>query len=246
MNHDDTTSTTLRLRKDASEIRAITRAVRLAERAFLELIAQGAAHFIGRSEGQLAAELDHRMRDLGAEGPAFETIVAVGANSSRPHHRPGRRRVRKNEIVLIDWGARLAGYVSDLTRVVFTGTIPPKLAEMYEVVLSAQRAGFRSIRPGVQFGSVDAAAREVVRLAGFGERYLHGLGHGIGCEVHEAPALRRGASERLKSGVVVTIEPGLYVPGRGGIRIEDDILVTPQGARRLSRLPRQRERMRLR
>jgi Xaa-Pro aminopeptidase len=141
----------------------------------------------------------------------------------------------------VDWGARAAGYCSDLTRVVFTGTISPKVAEMYEVVLAAQQAAVRAIRPGLRCGSADAAAREVIRQAGFGERFVHGLGHGIGRRIHEPPALARGQEAILRAGMIVTVEPGVYVPGLGGVRIEDNVLVTPRGARRLSRLPRRLE-----
>ncbi|MDY6913016.1 MAG: aminopeptidase P family protein [Planctomycetota bacterium] len=228
----------LRRVKDAGEIAAISRAVRVAERAFRQLIAGGKSALIGRTERRVAAELEYRMRLAGSDGAAFQTIVAAGPNSSLPHHRPGARKIRRGECVLLDFGAVVGGYCSDLTRVVFTGKIPPKLVEIYELVRRAQAAGIAAIRPGATCRSVDAAAREVIAAAGYGDRFLHGVGHGIGRQVHEAPAMGRTGRLRLRAGEVVTVEPGLYLPGFGGVRIEDNILVTPRGRRRLSSLPR--------
>jgi Xaa-Pro aminopeptidase len=228
----------LRLVKDEWEIRAIRRAIRVAERAFRELIAQGGKRLLGRAERDVAAELDYLMRLGGASAPSFETIVAAGANSSLPHYRPGRRRIRAGEPVLIDWGARLDGYCSDLTRVVSIGRIPPKLSAVYEVVRRAQSAGIRAVKSGVSCRTADAAARELVAKAGYAERFVHGLGHGIGREVHESPGLARPVKQRLRAGMVVTVEPGIYLPGVGGVRIEDDVLVTRRGPRKLSSLPR--------
>lgn len=228
----------LRQTKDDSEISAIRKAIRVAEQAMRELLSGGAKHVIGRSEEDLAAELDYRMRKGGASGPSFETIVAAGANASMPHYRPGKAKVRRNQAVLFDWGARVNGYCSDLTRVVGIGTIPPKLAEMYEIVLRAQQAGIQAIASGVKLSTADAAARKVIEEAGYGDCFTHSLGHGFGRVVHEMPALARPAKGRFRKGMVVTVEPGIYVPGLGGIRIEDDILVTLNGGKRLSSLPR--------
>jgi Xaa-Pro aminopeptidase len=228
----------LRVTKDDSEVRAIRRAVRAAEQAFRELLGEGRRGFVGKSERAIAARLDYRMRLAGASGPSFETIVAAGAHGSLPHYRPGSTVVRKGDPVLIDWGAKVGGYCSDLTRVVFAGRIPPEIARIYEVVLRAQRAGAAAIRPGVRMSTVDRAARNVIAGEGFGDKFVHSLGHGIGLEIHEAPGLARSATGRMRSGMVVTVEPGIYLPGVGGVRIEDDVLVTPQGARKLSSLPR--------
>lgn len=225
--------------KDAGEIRAVGRAVRAAERAMRKLLSGGAAALVGRSERAVAAELDYLMRMAGADGAAFETVVACGPHGSLPHYRPASTVIRHGQPVLIDWGARVAGYCSDLTRVVFVGRIPPKMAEVYEVVLRAQQAGIAAIRPGVCCRTVDAAARKVIADAGFEDEFTHGLGHGIGLEIHEGPALARGSGTRLRIGMTVTVEPGIYLPGVGGVRIEDDILVSPKGCRRLSSLPRQ-------
>jgi len=227
----------LRAVKDAAEVAAVRKAVRVAEAAFRRLVARGRKGLIGRTERDVAGELDYLMRQAGASGPAFETIVAAGAHGSRPHHSSGRVSIRRGQAVLIDWGAQVDGYCSDLTRVVFTGTIPPKLAEIYRVVLRARAEGIGAARPGVMCKSVDIAAREAVCRAGHGEKFLHGLGHGVGLAVHEAPGLSRTSRTRLRAGMIVTVEPGIYLPGVGGIRIEDDILVTRRGRRILSTLP---------
>ena len=236
----------LRVIKDDSEIQAIRRAIRAAEKAFKQLLALGAKGWVGRSEKDLAGHLEYLMRLAGAQGASFDTIVAAGANGSKPHYRPGSRLIRRNEAVLIDWGAMVDGYCSDLTRVVFTGKIPPELVEVYEVVLRAQKAGISAIRPGVACKSVDKAARDVIDAAGFGGKFIHSLGHGFGRVVHEGPGLASMSDRRLRSGMVVTIEPGIYLPGLGGVRIEDDILVTRDGPRRLSTLRRDTSAMVLR
>jgi Xaa-Pro aminopeptidase len=228
----------LREVKDDREIKAIRRAIRVAERAFRRLTSRGRRALVGRSERDVAAELDYLMRIEGASGPAFETIVAAGANASRPHHRPGSRRIGHNQAVLIDWGAKVGGYCGDLTRVVFTGTIPREIAKLHDVVNRAQTAGIGAIRPGAMCKSADAAAREVVCGAGYAEKFLHGLGHGIGLAVHEGPSLAAGCQKRLRVGMVLTVEPAIYLRGLCGIRIEDDILVTRSGREKLSTLPR--------
>ncbi len=221
--------------KDTGEIRAIRRAVKVARGAFDDLLARGAGKLAGRRERDIAAELEYLMKLAGADGPAFETIVAAGAHASLPHWRPGATKVRGDSVVLVDWGARVGGYCSDLTRVVFTGRIPPKLARIYRVVHKAQEAAVKVIRPGVACKTVDAAARTVIEQSGFGENFTHGVGHGLGLEVHESPRLGLGLDRRLRKGMVVTIEPGIYIPRLGGVRIEDDVEVTARGARRLSK-----------
>jgi Xaa-Pro aminopeptidase len=236
----------LRLVKGPSEIAVIRKAVRVAESAFRQLLALGRRGWVGRSERDLAAELDYRMRRSGAEGSSFETIVAVGPHASLPHFRPGSTRVRPNCLVLLDWGARVGGYCSDLTRVVQVGRIPPELAKVYGVVLRAQEAGVAACRAGAAAASVDRAARKVVEAAGYAKQFVHGLGHGIGLAIHEPPSVSGQANLRLRSGMVLTVEPGIYLPGMGGVRIEDDVVVVPGGCRRLSRLPRDRRSMTLR
>ncbi len=236
----------LRIIKDSHEIQAIRRAVRVAETAFKQLLALGAGGWLGRSERDIAGQLEYLMRLAGGQGPSFETIVAAGANGSKPHYRPGGRKIRRNEAVLIDWGAVVDGYCSDLTRVVFTGKIPPKLVGVYELVCRAQKAGISAIRPGVACKSPDKAARDVIQAAGYGDNFAHSLGHGLGRCVHESPALSALSKRRLRAGMVVTVEPGIYLPGIGGVRIEDDILVTRDGPRRLSTLRRDTSAMVLR
>jgi Xaa-Pro aminopeptidase len=228
----------LRRVKDPHEVRAIRKAIRLAERAFRELVHQGAGGLVGRSERDVAAELEHRMRRLGADKAAFETIVAAGAHGSIPHYRPGTAEIQRDQPVLVDWGARVEGYCSDLTRVVFTGRIPPKLAEIHQVVVCAQGAALAAIRSRIGCKTADASARGVIERAGYGREFVHGLGHGIGRQVHEAPALTRFSKGRLRAGMIVTVEPGIYLPGIGGVRIEDDVQVTSDGCRKLSALPR--------
>ncbi len=236
----------LRQVKDAGELAAIRRAVRTAEKAFRALVAGGARNFIGRSERRIAAELEYQMRLAGASAASFETIVAAGAHSALPHYRPGGTKIRRGDAVLIDFGAVVDGYCSDLTRVVFVGTIPPKFARIYEIVRLGQAAGIKAVRPGATCGSVDAAARAVISDAGYGEAFAHGLGHGLGLEVHEGPSLGRAVKQRLRAGMVVTVEPGIYLPGVGGVRIEDDVAVTGDGAEKLSTLSRRIEDMVLR
>ena len=231
----------LRAVKGAEELTQIRKAVRIAQKAFGELIAGGAKPLVGRTERQIAAQLEYHMRSLGADAAAFETIVAAGPNGSRCHHQPGQRRVRKGEALLIDWGARVNGYHSDLTRVVFLGTIPPKLAEIYDVVRRAQEAGIAACRPGVRCKTPDAAARDVIESAGYGKEFVHGLGHGLGRQIHEAPWLAKKRRARLRAGMVVTVEPGIYLPGVGGVRIEDDILITLRGHRQLTAVPKSLE-----
>ncbi len=181
------------------------------------------------------------MRKLGGRSASFPSIVAVGDRSALPHYRPGSRAIGDAPFVLVDWGAVGNGYVSDLTRVLATGKIPPKLERIYRVVLNAQERAIEAIRPGRTCGEVDAAARAVIAKAGFGPKFGHGLGHGIGLEIHEAPRLSKGQKVKLKPGMVVTVEPGIYLPGFGGVRIEDDVLVTRNGCEVLTDLPKQWE-----
>ncbi len=226
-----------RLIKDAGELRTIGRAVRIAEKAFNVLLDRGKKAFVGRTERQVAAELDYQMCLAGAQEAAFHTIVAAGKGASQPHYQPGSRKIRSGDPVLIDWGARVDGYCSDLTRVVFTGRIPPRIGRIYEIVAAAHAAGIKAIKPGIKAKTADHAARKVIEQSGCGEKFIHGVGHGLGREVHEAPVLAGCAEQRLARNMVVTVEPGIYLPGVGGVRIEDDMVVTAQGRRRLSSLP---------
>ncbi|MFW6061033.1 MAG: M24 family metallopeptidase, partial [Phycisphaeraceae bacterium] len=221
--------------KSAEEIKAIEKALRIQEQAFVETL-----DFIepGRTENEITAYLEYRMRGLGADGVSFPTIVAADANASLPHAIPGKKKIKAGGSVLIDWGARWGGYCSDLTRVIALGRMKPKVREIYRVVLDAQQAAIDAIAPGEPMKAVDEVARQYIADHGYGERFGHSLGHGIGLDIHEQPALSPRSEGVLEPGHVVTVEPGIYLPGVGGVRIEDDVLVTSRGHRVLSRLPK--------
>ncbi|MCA9247251.1 MAG: aminopeptidase P family protein [Planctomycetales bacterium] len=224
--------------KDDEEIAQTRRAVEMAENAFLGLIKQGASYLIGKTERQIAAEMETRIRDLGADRAAFDMIVAAGPNGSMCHYAPDDRKLQRGEALLIDWGAETAGYRSDITRVVFVESVSDKMREIYEIVRTAHDAAVDAIRPGVACGTVDDHARSVIDNAGYGKEFGHGLGHGIGREIHEQPRLFSASKTKLKKNMIITVEPGIYLPGVGGVRIEDDILVTANGHERLNQLPR--------
>lgn len=228
--------------KDAGEVERIRKAIRVAEQAFRDLCGWLKP---GMTEREVAARLVYDMNRMGASGPAFEPIVAVGATGSLPHYEPGDRAVTREEGVLIDWGARVDWYVSDLTRVVWPGRVPPQLATVYEVVRDAEQAAIAAVRPGVRAAAIDRIARSHIERAGFGKLFNHSVGHGIGLNVHEAPAMRKQSDTRLSPGMVVTVEPGVYIRGVGGVRIEDDVLVTETGHEVLSTLASDLSAMRL-
>ena len=225
--------TGLRVKKSPGEVRAMVKAIRVAEAAFTATVK---TIKIGQTELEMAARLEYEMKCRGASAPSFSTICAEGPNAALPHAHPGSRRVKSGSAVLFDWGACVGGYGSDLTRMVFVGSIPPKLRRVYEVVLEAQLAAIRELRPGRRMCDVDAVARGLIEQAGFGEQFSHGLGHGLGLDVHEAPSLSWRSDSKLEPGMLVTVEPGVYLPGVGGVRIEDDVLITKTGRRVLSRL----------
>lgn len=239
----------LRMIKDSGEIEEIRHAIAVAEKAF----AMFRAMLRGRdSEKDLADAMEMYVRRAGGQCTSFPTIVACGERAALPHAPPTERKVDETNLVLVDWGAVGRHYRSDLTRVllpartVSSGTIPPrngeqieaKLREVYSVVLRAQERAVATVRAGVTSGEVDAAARGVISDAGYGEYFTHSTGHGIGLQVHEAPLLRPGSAVVLQAGMVVTIEPGIYLPGWGGVRIEDDVLVTEDGCAVLTHVPR--------
>jgi len=225
----------MRAIKDKAEIARIRQAVQYAERAFAAVKAMLRPE---HTEKEIADLLEYQMRVLGAKWSAFPTIVAVGERAALPHAIPTNRKVKENEFVLIDWGADEGWYKSDLTRVLVTGKILPKFAKVYETVARAQQAAIDLVRPGVSAHDVDAAARGVITEAGYGRLFGHGLGHGLGLQVHELPRLGPKSSVVLKPGMVITIEPGIYIPNWGGVRIEDDVLVTRDGHEVLTRAPR--------
>jgi len=192
----------------------------------------------GVTENEIAAEIEYQMRRRGASGPAFETIVAFGKRSALPHARPTAKRLRKNELVVLDLGAILAHYCSDITRTVYVGRAPARIKKWYMAVLEAQTAAIAAVRAGVSCGDVDAAARQVLAGYKLDRHFTHSTGHGLGLEVHEDPRLARAQKARLEPGYVVTIEPGVYMAGVGGIRIEDDVAVLPGNTEVLTRISR--------
>lgn len=226
----------LRAVKDKDEIDAIRQACMLARRSF-EVVRAGLTGAM--SEKQIAAELEYQARRLGGRGLSFPPIVGVGPRGALPHATLTDKRVEEADFTLIDWGVNEGLYVSDLTRMVVTGRASAKFTRVYDGVLAAQRAGIEAIRPGATCREVDTAARKVIEKAGFGENFGHGLGHGIGLEVHEAPRLAKNREDQLEPGMIVTVEPGVYLRGWGGIRIEDDVLVTKTGHEVLSDVPKE-------
>jgi Xaa-Pro aminopeptidase len=224
----------LRRSKDADEIALVARAQEFADLAF-ERIVLGGGLREGRSEREVARELESAMLEAGAAGRSFESIVAFGSAAAEPHHDAGERALERGDIVKLDFGALAEGYHSDMTRTVAFGEPDGRLREIHDVVAAAQRAGVDAVRLGATTTEVDAAARSVIEDAGFGDAFPHGLGHGVGLEIHEDPFLRWHSGEELAAGMVVTIEPGVYIPGLGGVRIEDMVEVTTDGSRRIPR-----------
>ena len=216
----------LRAVKDQGELDAIRRAGAITSEAYARFADEP---FIGRTERKLAWRLEELFHELGAGAPAFETIVASGENSARPHARPTDREVGAGETVVIDAGVIVDGYCSDCTRTFATGPLPDELTAAYEACLEGQLAGLEAVRSGTTGVEADAAAREKIEAAGLGEKFGHGLGHGVGLMVHEAPRLSRESTDTLAAGNVVTVEPGVYLEGVGGIRIEDLVIVGEGG-----------------
>jgi len=222
--------------KAPGEVQRIRAASELADTVYRELAEAG---LVGRTERDVAVWLEHRMRVLGAEGPSFDSIVASGPHGALPHASPRDVPIEPDTLVTLDLGARLDGYASDCTRTWATGAeLPDALAEIYAVCERAQAEALAAVAPGRTGKAVDAVARDVIGAAGHGEAFGHGLGHGVGLEVHEAPRLSRAAEGELEPGHVVTVEPGIYLPGIGGVRIEDLVVVTNDGHDVLTRIPK--------
>ncbi len=233
----------LRAVKDEAELVRMARAAAVADAALATVTERLAA--VGGAgpaptETEVAAALDHAMRAHGAEDRAFETIVASGPNSAKPHARPTGRSLAPGDPVVVDFGATVDGYRSDMTRTFCLGGEPTgELARVFAVVAEAQRAGVAAVGPGVVAGDVDRASRDVVVAAGWAERFEHGTGHGVGLDIHEAPSVGPGSTAILEPGSVVTVEPGVYLPGVGGVRIEDTLVVTEHGSRPLTLFPKE-------
>lgn len=229
-----------RMIKDAEEIEIIRRAITVAENAFLQFIERGASFFIGKEEQELALELEILMRRSGAEDQAFPNgvILASGPNSYKAHYRPSNRKVQQDDIILIDWGAVVDGYCSDLTRVIAVGAVSDTLQSMHRIVNEAHVAAISAMRAGINAEDVDAVARQIVAAAGYpAEAFRHGLGHSLGLAVHEPPYMTKGVTTPLEAGMILTVEPGLYVDGIGGVRLERDVLITETGADDMGSLP---------
>jgi len=222
--------------KSPAEIAIIRRSVQANSEAYARTLKRIRG---GLKELEIAAELEFQMKVLGSEKPAFDTIVAVGDHSALPHAHPTQRRLEINELLLIDMGATVDGYTSDMTRVAFTGRPPKRVRELYRAVLEAQLAGLDAVRPGVSVKQVDAAAREVLKGYNLEKEFMHSTGHGLGLEIHETPKIGKKEKTKLRAGMVITIEPGAYLPGFGGVRIEDTALVTERGCEVLTPTPKE-------
>ncbi len=227
----------LRMAKDETEIACMRRAIDIAERALKRLLDEGAIR-PGRTEQQLAADLQVALLREGGQGEAFSPIVVAGPNSALPHAGPSDRAMETGDLVTIDWGTVYEGYRSDITRTFVLGRLSPEVEPIYDAVLAANEAARLAIRPGLPAQEVDRVARRAITLAGYGNYFTHRTGHGLGLETHEPPYMVEGNLDLLRPGMTFTVEPGIYVPGLGGVRIEDDVHVTEQGVETLTTLPR--------
>jgi Xaa-Pro aminopeptidase len=229
----------LRERKDETEIALIRKAIRIQQDALSAILPTITP---GETEMAVAARLEAEMKLRGSTEPGFTTIVASGPNGSLPHYRAGPAKIARNKPILIDWGAVYKGYHGDMTRVFTLGKWPAKIAEIYQIVLDAQEKAAEALAPGRRAHEIDAIARDHIRAAGYGDQFGHGLGHGMGMKGHEDPRLNPlFPDSNLETGHVVTVEPGIYLPGIGGVRLEDDYVITPTGARNLCSMPKDLE-----
>ena len=224
----------LRQTKEADEVKSLKKAFEIADHAFAKLMKIVKP---GMTEIEVAAHLEFFMKMAGSHAPSFDTIIASGPNSSCPHAQPGSRQLKKGDMLKIDFGAVYEGYHSDMTRTVFLGKATEKFKKIYGIVLEAQQKAIKAIKVGAVCKNVDAVARKVIADAGYGENFGHGLGHSLGLEVHEAPSLSKKCADKIKAGVAFTVEPGIYLPGWGGVRIEDVFLVKEKGLLQLTSTP---------
>lgn len=226
----------LRAVKTPEEMQLIRRAVAISDEAFLQLLPHIRA---GRKESELAAELEYNMRKLGSTKPSFETICASGKRSALPHGVASDKVVEEGDFITFDFGATYGGYCSDITRTVVVGKATPWQKEIYDIVLQANLLGEKTLKAGLTGIQVDGAVRDFIGSKGYGPNFGHGLGHGVGLDIHEKPVLNRANGQPLPAGAVVTIEPGIYLPDKGGVRIEDTVLVTETGCERLTSVPKE-------
>jgi Xaa-Pro aminopeptidase len=225
----------VRLRKDSTELERMRHAAAIASRSLNDTLAEG---LVGKTERDLAIAIEQRMVKFGASGPSFSTIVASGPNAASPHAVPGDRVVTEGDLVVFDLGSRVDGYCSDMTRTVPAGTPSNELLDALELVTCAQQAGVDALGPGVRTSAIDAACRDHLDAAGFGDFFVHGTGHGVGLDIHEDPFVGKTTTGILEEGMVVTVEPGVYLPGRYGVRVEDMLLITSAGAENLTPHPK--------
>jgi Xaa-Pro aminopeptidase len=229
----------LRIVKEKEEVGSIKLAVKLAEKAFVKIRPGIKA---GVTEKAIALRLEERLRREGSEGLPFDIIVASGENSALPHAKPSTRRLKPGDLLIVDWGARFGGYCADMTRTfLLKGKVLSRKKEIYNIVLNANRSAIERVKARASTASIDKSARDVIKKAGYGEFFGHATGHGVGLEVHERPSISRRLSTKVREGMVFTVEPGIYVPGLGGVRIEDMVAVGARGAVRLTSLPRRLE-----
>ena len=226
----------LTIAKDGEEIKNIRKAVRIADKAFSDILGRLKPGVI---EKDIALEMEYNMRTMGADSVAFDIIVASGQRSSMPHGIASTKKLRKGDFVTLDFGCIFQGYASDITRTVVLGKATEKQRSIYEIVLNAQKKACKAVKPGLHCSRLDGVAREIIMKAGYGDNFGHGLGHGIGLVVHDNPSLNSRSTDTLAEGMVVTIEPGIYIPNWGGVRIEDDVLVTATGGQILSKSPKE-------
>lgn len=226
----------LRQIKSMEEMKRIRHALSVAQKSFLALASKVRP---GQTERQVAAELEYLLRTAGAQKSAFDIIIACGKNAAKPHASSSSAKLAAGKPIIIDFGARFDNYCCDLTRTVWLGKIARRFREVYRVCLEAQREAIAGVKPGIQASKIDHLARRTINRAGYGKYFVHGTGHGIGIEVHEEPSVARGSETVLQPGMVITVEPGIYLPGVGGVRIEDDVLVTATGHDVLSDLPKE-------
>lgn len=224
-----------RMRKDEAELEQMRRAVTITEAALEKVLPEIRP---GRREIEIAALLEMEMRRLGSQGTPFGTIVASGYRGALPHGRASEKRIEEGELVILDFGAVYGGYVADITRTVGAGTVDRELKRAYRVLHDAQERARQGVAPGRTAGEIDALARDFISEAGFGEYFTHRTGHGLGLDAHEEPYIMKGSNLRLEPGMTFTVEPGIYLPGKGGVRIEDDLVVTPEGMESLTTHPR--------